>query len=169
MKKIAVLLVCFSLCAGCSKDPYTASMQASLSVSDAVAQAIPIIQQLQTSNLITTEEAKQVYGYLQTVTVGNGVFRSTAKSLHASGTTSATAYLSAADTFVKGVDSPAVLASIHISNPASQQKVMTYLQAIDTVLNGITLAIQNNSTQPTPAPAVKGASLWTPISSQLSL
>ena len=153
MKRAILGIILVLGLAGCTnKDPYTASMQASLSVSDAVAQAIPIVQQLQASNLITTEESKVVYGYLQSVTVGNGVFRNTARSLHASGQTTAAAYLGAADTFVKGVNSQQMLASIHISNPQSQAKVMLYLNAVDTVLTGIQTVINNNSLKPAPAP-----------------
>jgi len=138
-------------------------MQASLSVSDSVAQALPIIQQLQTSNLLTPAEAKQVYGYLQSVTVGNQAFRSSAKSLHAAGNKTAASYISAADTFVKAVNSQAALAAIHISNPQSQAKVMLYLQAIDTVLNGIQTVISSGQTTPAPAPTITGELLWIPI------
>jgi hypothetical protein len=166
MKKLLFILLAAGFLAGCPKDPYTAAMQASLSVSDSVAQAIPIVQQLQTSNVLTPDETRSVYGYLQSVTVGNGVFRHTAQSLHASGQTKAAAYIAAADTFVKGVNSTQALAAIHITNPQSQAKVMLYLQAIDTVLNGIDTIIQNNTTTPTPAPApTTGALLWTPLSS----
>jgi len=150
----AVPLLFLSLfVAGCPKgqDPYTASMQASLSVSDSVAQAIPITQQLQSSGLLTTSESQVVYGYLNSVTIGNQVFRSTAKSLHAAGNTTPAAYLAAADSFVKGVNSAQTLAAIHISNAKSQATVMVYLQAVDTVLNGIETIIQNNTVTPTPA------------------
>jgi hypothetical protein len=132
-------------------------MQASLQVSDAVAQAIPIVQQLQTNNLITPEEAHSVYGYLDSVTTGNGVFRHSAQALHAGGTNTASEYLAAASTFVQGVNSAQALAAIHITNPASQQKVMLYLQAIATVLNGIQTVINQNTTTPTPAPAPAAA------------
>lgn len=162
---VAAFIACAAF--GCPKnqDPYTASMQASLQVSDAVAQAIPIVQQLQTNNLITPQEAHTVYSYLDSVTTGNGVFRQTAQSLHAAHSTTAGAYITAAQTFVLGVNSPNVLASLHISNPQSQQKVMLYLQAISTVLNGIQTVINNNTTTPTVAPApaafLRGEFAWT--------
>lgn len=153
MRRFAVILVLLGFLAGCtSKDPYTASMNASLQVSDAVAQAIPIVTQLQTSGLITPAEAHMVYAYLDSVTTGNGVFRHSAQALHAAGGTTPTAYLAAAQTFVQGVDSQATLAAIHINNPQSQAKVMLYLQAIATVLNGIQTFINNGTVTPTPAP-----------------
>ena len=174
---LAVPLLFLSLfVGGCpkSQDPYTASMQASLSVSDSVAQAIPIIQELQTSNLLTPAEAKSVYSYLNSVTVGNQVFRTTARQLHAAGNTTASAYIGAASTFIQGVDSTQTLAAIHISNPQSQAKVMLYLQAINTVLTGIQTVIQNNTLTPTPAPTpapapTTGAYLWTQHSLPVSL
>jgi len=148
---ILLIGVLMSGCPG-SKDPYTASMQASLQVSDAVAQAIPIVTQLQTSGVITAAEAHTVYGYLDSVTTGNGVFRHTAQSLHAEHNSTAAAYLGAAQTFVQGVNSAQALAAIHIVNPQAQQKVMLYLQAISTVLNGIQTVINNNTVKPAPAP-----------------
>ena len=164
MRRFVIILLAAVSLAGCpvSKDPYTASMQASLSVSDAVSQAIPIVQQLRDADLITSAEAHLVFSYLQSATTGNQVFRSAVKSLHASGNNTAAAYIAAADTFVKGINSTEVLGQIHISNPASQNKVMLYLRAVDTVLNGIETAIQNNSIKPTPAPVpVTGALVWT--------
>ena len=165
MKKLLLIPIILFL-SGCpgSKDPYTASMQASLQVSDAVAQAIPIVQQLQTNNLITAAEAHTVYGYLDSVTTGNGVFRHTAQAAHAAGNKTAAPYLAAASTFVQGVNSAQVLAAIHITNPDSQKKVLLYLEAVQTVLNGITTIINQNTTTPAPAPvpvAWTGGLAWT--------
>jgi hypothetical protein len=149
----ALLLLLIPFLSGCPKDPYTSAMQASLQVSDAVAQAIPIIQQLQSNNLITADEARQVYGYLNTVTTGNVSFRGAVRAAHTAGQSTAAPYLAAASTFVQGINSAQALAAIHITNPQSQEKVMLYLQAISTVLNGIQTVINNNSTAPNPAPA----------------
>ena len=155
MKRLIPLLFLIPFLSGCpgGKDPYTASMQASLQVSDAVAQAIPIVQQLQSTALITDAEAKIVYGYLQSVTVGNQSFRGAVTAAHDAHQAGAAPYLAAASTFVQGVNSASALAAIHITNPQSQEKVMLYLNAINTVLNGIATVINNNTTAPAPAPA----------------
>jgi hypothetical protein len=89
---------------------------------------------------------------LDSVTTGNEVFRHSAQSFHAAGNNTAAAYLGAAATFVQGVNSAQALAAIHIVNPDAQKKIMLYLEAISTVLNGIQTVINNNSVTPAPAP-----------------
>lgn len=129
--------------AGCPKDPYTASTDASLKVSNAVDDALTAVKAVEQANLITQPEVASVASYLGSVTTLNTTFRNSARQLHASGQTGKAAYLTAAQTFVTAANDPALLSAIHISNPGAQAKVQTALTAIQTALTGIQTAINS--------------------------
>src|SRR5271155_622713 len=68
--------------AGCSKDPYTASMAASLDVSNGVNDGLTVITTLETDKLITGAEVTKVAGYLNNLTVLNRKFRAHVRAVH---------------------------------------------------------------------------------------
>jgi hypothetical protein len=127
---------------GCPKDPYTASMAASLDVSNGVNDGITVIGQLETDSLITRAEGAKIAGYLGNLTVLNGKFRTTVRSIHtANPVATKAAYIPAAQAFVSAANDPTLLAALHVVNPVAEQRVQAFLTAINTALNGIQLAI----------------------------
>lgn len=150
MRRYKVLLIAPLLLAlvlavsGCPKDPYTASMAASLDVSNGVNDGITVITQLEQDKLITPQEGASVAVYLGNMTVLNGKFRVAVKSIHAANPTATKAqYIPAAQAFVQAANDPTFLSAIHIKDPIAQAKVQTFLTAINTALNGIQLAINS--------------------------
>lgn len=129
--------------AGCPKDPYTASMAASLDVSNGVSDGIQVLGTLKTDNLMTADEVASYAGYLGSLTTLNGTFRASVKQIHASGQTGKAAYISAASTFITNANNPQLLAALHVSNPQAQAKVQTFMTAIKTALDGIQTAINS--------------------------
>jgi hypothetical protein len=144
----AIGFICFTLAAAlwcgawaCSKDPYTASMAASLDVSNGVNDGLTVLSELRKGNLITQAEVADYAGYLGSLTTLNGTFRTSVRQIHASGQTGKAAYLAAAQVFVSNANSPQVLTALHVSNPAAQAKVETFMRAIATAITGIQTAI----------------------------
>lgn len=132
---LPLLILVTSGFGGCPKDPYTASMAGSKNLSDAVSDALTIIPLLEADKLITQAQEKDVLGYLGKITVANQTFRNTAKTLHQGGTTGVTAYLSAADLFVKDVQNQQL-----VNMPP---KLQPYLTAIDAAIKGVEIAVSN--------------------------
>lgn len=133
-----MLAVCLS---ACSKDPYTASMAASLDISNGVNDALTTLTALRQSDLITQAEMAQYATYLGNLTTLNGVFRTSVKTIHSNAAAPKSAYIAAASTFVVNANNPTVLAALHVVNPQAQAKVQTFMLAISTALNGIQVAI----------------------------
>jgi outer membrane murein-binding lipoprotein Lpp len=138
---IAAVLLAALFLSGCPKDPYTASMAASLDVSNGVSDGISAIGQLKKDNLITQAEVASYVGYLGDIGTLNGTFRTSVKQIHASGATGKAAYISAASTFVTNANNSQLLAALHVDSPAAQAKVQTFMAAIKTALDGIQTAI----------------------------
>lgn len=142
---VALMLVAVSLISGCAKDPYTASMAASLDVSNVVGDGVTILSELKKDGLLTQPEIVRFSGYLSSVTTLNGTFRADVKQLHATGAVGKAAYIAAAQTFINNANDPTVLAAVHVSNPAAQAKVANVVKAIQTALDGIQTAINSAS------------------------
>ena len=139
---ISVLMLVAVSLAGCSKDPYTAAMQASLNISNGVNDGITAITQLVQDKLITPQETAAIAGYLGNLTVLNGKFRTSCKSVHAANPASPkAAYIPLAEAFVTAANDPTFLNAVHVVNPTAQEKVQAVLTGINTALNGIQLAI----------------------------
>lgn len=137
----ALLLAVAVFSSGCPKDPYAASMQASLNVSNGVGDGLTVLAELQKDALVSAPEVVSIAGYLGNLTTLNTSFRNSARQIHASGQTGKAAYLAAAQTLVTNANSAEVLAAVRVSNPAAQAKVQTFLLTIKSALDGIQLEI----------------------------
>lgn len=144
-RKVAIgltLVLFLAMAQACTKDPYTAAMQASLDVSNGVNDGITVVTQLEQDKLITQQETAAIAKYLGNLTVLNGKFRTEAKAVHTANPASAkAAYIPLAEAFVTSANDPTFLSAVHVVNPAAQAKVQAFLTAINTALNGIQLAI----------------------------
>lgn len=137
---VFMILLLLSM-SSCSRDPYTASMAASLDISNGVNDALTTLTALRQSDLITQAEMAQYATYLGNLTTLNGVFRTSVKTIHSNAAAPKSAYIAAASTFVVNANNPTVLAALHVVNPQAQAKVQTFMLAISTALNGIQVAI----------------------------
>ena len=144
-RKVAIgltLVLFLAMAQACTKDPYTAAMQASLDVSNGVNDGITVVTQLEQDKLITQQETAAIAKYLGNLTVLNGKFRTSVKAVHSANPASTkAAYIPLAEAFVTSANDPTFLSAVHVVNPAAQAKVQAFLTAINTALNGIQLAI----------------------------
>lgn len=141
LRLVLPLLLLLPLVA-CSTDPYTASMKASLDVSNAVSDGIKVVATLQTDKVINAKEEADILGYLSSITTLNQKFRQDVRAVHSQSGTK-TDYLSAANIFVLSASDPQLLAAVHVVNPKAQARVQLIVNAITTALEGIQAAINN--------------------------
>ena len=137
---LPALLVVLLLVA-CSTDPYTASMKASLDVSNAISDGVKVIGTLQQDKLVSTPEAIDLLGYLNTLTTLNQKFRQDVRVIHNSGAKGKVAYIEAASTFAASANDPQLLTALHVVNPKAQAMVQAIVAAIQTTLTAIQTAI----------------------------
>lgn len=130
---VIAVLICAVALAGCPKDPYRAAIQGSKDVSDGVAAAIKITASYYTSNAIDDTQKAKVAGVLSVITDCNTKFRMSVVGVHNSGQTSIQAFLPIADSFVQCAQSQRAV----MSDP----KIFNILQAVDTAINGVSLAV----------------------------
>lgn len=136
MKKcslVLAVLICAVAMAGCPKDPYRAAIQGSADVSQAVSSAVKITASYYSAGTINDAKKAQVASYLNLVTDCNLTFRKGITNVHNAGQTGVSAFLPVADGFVQCV---AVQASV-----ASDPKLSNILKAVDTAINGVSLAV----------------------------
>ena len=129
---IAVLAAAIAL-SGCN-DPGAVAAKAANDVATAIGAAETTIGQLQAGGTISATEAKNILGYLNAANSLDSQFISCIGTVHAA-KGAASGYLTCAQTFLNGLQDPAELANLRVSNPASQQKV-------DLVVNSVTLILQ---------------------------
>lgn len=139
--KLAGLLLSLVMMTACPKDPYNAALKGSADVADSVHSAIAIESDLYKQSVIDKPEKDIAAGYLRLVTDGNTAFRGCVVTAHAAASKPEN-YLACANVFVEAVgkEDPA---AFHFKNAQAQAKLQTYLQAVKTAINGISLAIQN--------------------------
>ena len=133
-KFLSVFLTCalaVSL-AGCPKDPYRAAIQGSDDVSQAVHSAIKITASYYAAGTFNDAQKAAAATYFTIVTDCNMTFRKAATGVHNAGQTGVGAFLPIADSFV-------ACAKTSVSDP----KVSNVLKAVDTAINGISLAVQS--------------------------
>src|SRR6266403_2504857 len=130
-----LLLPLLLLLSGCPKDPYRAALQGSADVSQAVSSAIKITTSYYTAGTIDDKKKAQVASVLDVVTNCNTVFRKSIVNTHNSGQTIKQSFLPIADSFVHCAQiTPQVMNDPSVTN---------ILKAVDTAINGVSLAISN--------------------------
>lgn len=132
---IAPLLLVLPLLSGCPKDPYRASIQGSSDVSQAVHSAIKITTSYYSTGTFNDAQKATAARYFTIVTDCNMTFRKSVVDVHSAGLTSVSAFLPIADGFVVCVKNSAPV----VSDP----KVSNVLKAVDTAINGISLAVSS--------------------------
>jgi hypothetical protein len=137
LRRMAILLILplILFTSGCPKDPYTASLQGSADVSQAVSSAIKITSAYYSMGTFNDAQKAQAASYFTIVTNCNMTFRKAVVDVHNAGQTGISAFLPIADSFVVCVRNSAPV----VNDP----KVSSVLQAVDTAINGISLAVSN--------------------------
>lgn len=129
------------LTAGCT-DPYGTAGKLGLDVAQSVGQAAQTADQLRTAGTITAAEERTVLGWAQVITTANGSYLTCVAQAHTSAGKAA-GFLACAQSFLATATNPQTLRALHVTNPAAQQKVLTYETAISTAINGVILAEQS--------------------------
>lgn len=137
-----LVLPLFLLLMGCPKDPYRAALQGSDNVAAAVHTAIAVTTDYYGNGLVSDSEKATVANVLQVITVGNMTFRHCVVAAHNANAAGQAPYLACADAFASQVATtdPSLLG---FKNPKAQEELRSYLQAVKTAINGISLAIQS--------------------------
>jgi hypothetical protein len=152
MRRFA-LIAALLLVAGCSHDPYTASIAASKTVSDSVSQAIPILEQYYSGGKLTDAEKANIANYLGAVTDANMKFRAAAVQLHNQGVTGPSAYVQLAAAFVNAVPTDPTAFAYHSAD--SQKEFNIVLGTVKAAVDGIAIIISN--AKPAAVAATQGA------------
>lgn len=143
---VIILVLLPLLVAGCKDDAYTAAAKSTKAISDSTKTGIDTVETLYTSQSdirIDRGERDAVLGVLNNVTDLNIQFRTQVKTLHANPATSKAQYLQVASGFVSSAQALLNSGALHVKNPSAQAKLTSVFQAIQTALNGISIAIQN--------------------------
>lgn len=138
MKKLAILLLASPLLlamAGCPKDPYRAAIQGSADVSQAVSSGIKVTASYYASGAFNDGQKATAAKYFTIVTDCNMTFRKAVTDVHNAGQTGVQAFLPIADSFVTCVKTSAPV--------TNDQKVLNVLNATDTAIKGIEVAISS--------------------------
>src|SRR6266403_271712 len=132
---LALLFPLILSLSGCPKDPYRAAIQGSADVSNAVSAGIKITSAYYSAGTFNDSQKATAAKYFTIVTDCNMAFRKAVVNVHSMGATGASAFLPIADSFVSCVKNSAPV--------ADDPKVRNVLQAVDTAINGISLAVQS--------------------------
>lgn len=130
---LLLLLPLLLLLSGCPKDPYRASIQGSKDVADGVAAAIKITASYYSAGTIDDAKKSQVANFLSVVTDCNIKFRVAVTAVHNSGAVGVQAFLPVADSFVTCAEAQ--------RSVMSDPKIYNILKAVDTAINGVSLAV----------------------------
>jgi len=130
---LAVALAAFLFASGCPKDAYRAAIQGSSDVSQAVSSGIKITASYYASGTFNDAQKATAAKYFNVVTECNMTFRKAVTDVHLAGLTGVSAFLPIADSFVTCVS----VGSPNLTDP----KVRTVLQAVDTAIHGISVAV----------------------------
>jgi hypothetical protein len=118
---------------GCPKDPYRAAIQGSADVSQAVSSGIKVTASYYSSGAFNDSQKATAAKYFTIVIDCNMTFRKAVTDVHNAGQTGAQAFLPIADSFVVCVKNSAPV--------TADPKVRNVLQAVDTAIQGISVAV----------------------------
>jgi len=133
MKRVCLALGLVLLLAGCTNDPYRAAIKGSADVSQAVSSGIKITASYYSSGAFNDSQKATAAKYFTIVTDCNFSFRKAVIDVHNAGQTGASAFLPIADSFVVCVKNSAPV--------TADPKVKNVLQAVDTAIQGISVAV----------------------------
>jgi len=133
MKRVCLALGLVLLLAGCTNDPYRAAIKGSADVSQAVSSGIKITASYYSSGAFNDSQKATAAKYFTIVTDCNMTFRKAVVDVHNAGQTGASAFLPIADSFVVCVKNSAPV--------TADPKVKNVLQAVDTAIQGISVAV----------------------------
>lgn len=131
----SLLLLPLLLLSSCSKDPYTVAIKGSSDVSQAVSSAIKITASYYAAGTFNDNQKATAARYLNIVTDCNMAFRKAVTDVHNAGQTGIQAFLPIANSFVGCVKNSAPI--------TADPSVRTVLQAVDTAIQGVSLAISS--------------------------
>lgn len=137
--------------AGCSA--YTTASNTVTVMGQIVEIAEMDLPSLQQTGIFSATEAAAVRSYLQTAADADQIAGTCVASAHAAGDKKA-AFLACFNTFSSAALSPSVLASLHVLNPAAQQKVQVWVTAVTLALNTVLAEV---GAQPQAMPAIAPA------------
>lgn len=135
VRQLLLLLPLILLISGCPKDPYRAAIQGSADVSQAVSSGIKITASYYSTGTFNDSQKATAAKYFTIVTDCNMAFRKAVVDVHNAGQTGVQAFLPIADSFVSCVKNSAPV--------TADQKVLNVLNATDTAIKGVEVAISS--------------------------
>jgi hypothetical protein len=133
---LPLLAVCL---VGC-KDPYGACAKAGADIAQSVSSGFQTVTQLQQTNLISSQEALNVDGYLEFVNKADEAFLSCAQTAHTAGNV-AGSFTACATTFNTTLNNPTELALLHVSNTTASQDVSVIANGVTTAVSAVIAAL----------------------------
>lgn len=129
---VFVLVVSIFGATGCN-DPYGIAAKLAQDVAVSVNQAGVTIDSFRVEGTISDTEERSILGYLNSLNTLDGAYIGCVQAAHANkGTVGG--FTSCAQTLATAMGNPAMLAALHVSNPASQAKVTAVAQGIVTLV-----------------------------------
>lgn len=153
MKRKATVVVLLStvlvlFCSGCNA--YATADKAYHVVDAAIGVALAELPSLQNTGLFTPTEGTTINSYLVGLHGLNDAYGSCVDQAHTAGNKKA-AFLTCAGTFAQSLSNPQQLSALRVVNPNAQKKVQTWIVAISTAINVVSVALGG---QPAQAPVV---------------
>lgn len=138
MKRIAlaVVLMSLALVAACS-EPYRTAAKLAQDVAVTVNQGTQTVDQFRVAGQITPNEERSILLYLNSINVFNGQYIACVKSVHDQPVLGG--LTKCVNALQSGIGDPATLAAFHVSNPASQVKVIAIGQGIAAIVNVVSV------------------------------
>jgi hypothetical protein len=137
MKRGLLVLLLLTLTA--CNDPYGVAAKLAQDVAVADNQAAVSVDQLRTQGTITPTEERAVLGYLTSINTLDGQYIGCVQVAH--GSTVVGGFTKCVQALLVGIGDPTTLAALHVSNPASQAKLVAIVQAIDSLVNATSVAL----------------------------
>jgi hypothetical protein len=124
---------------GCN-NPYGIAAKLAQDVAVSVNQADVTVDTLRVQGTISANEEREILGYLNSINTLDGQYIGCVQAAHAN-TGTVGGFTACAQTLAKGLGNPATLAAIHVTNPASQQKITAIVQAVVTLVTATVTAL----------------------------
>ena len=139
-RMLLAITLALSMAGYACNDPYGVAAKLAQDVAVSVNQADVTVDQLRVQGTITADEERSILGYLNSINTLDGVYIGCVQQAHAN-TGTVGGFTACAQSLASGVGNPATLTAIHVSNPASQQKVTAIVQAVITLVTATVTAL----------------------------
>lgn len=139
--KLSALLILTLVLAACPKTPYGKAVKAGLDVTDTIHTGADSLDKLRLNGTISVEDERAAQNYLDAINkLDVDVYGPCVQAAHLAGDKSQ-GFVACAQSMVKSVGDPNLLASFHVTNPQSQQTVALTGQAVVNLVQAVINAI----------------------------